>query len=54
MVFGWGKKKEEKISEEIPLQKQIQLSDVSKIIHQILELRTTQILSDIKSIRNNT
>ena len=54
MVFGWGKKKEEKTSEEIPLQKQIQLSDVSKIIHQILELRTTQILSDIKSIRNNT
>lgn len=54
MVFGWGKKKEEKIPEEIPSQKQIQLSDVSKIIHQILELRTTQILSDIKSIRNNT
>ena len=54
MVFGWGKKKEEKSSEEIPLQKQIQLSDVSKIIQQILELRTTQILSDIKSIRNNT
>ncbi|MCE9617119.1 MAG: exonuclease SbcC [Nitrosarchaeum sp.] len=54
MVFGWGKKKEEKISEEIPSQKQIQLPDVSKITHQILELRTTQILSDIKSIRNNT
>ena len=54
MVFGWGKKKEEKPSEEIPLQKQIQLSDVSKIIQQILELRTSQILSDIKSIRNNT
>jgi hypothetical protein len=54
MVFGWGKKKDEKTSKEIPLQKQIQLSDVSKIIHQILELRTSQILSDIKSIRNNT
>ena len=54
MVFGWGKKKEEKSSEEIPLQKQIQLFDVSKIIQQILELRTSQILSDIKSIRNNT
>ncbi len=54
MVFGWGKKKEEKIPEEIPSQKQIQLSDVSKIIHQILELRTTRILSDIKSFRNNT
>lgn len=54
MVFGWGKKKDEKTSKETPLQKQIQLSDVSKIIHQILELRTSQILSDIKSIRNNT
>ena len=54
MVFGWGKKKDEKISKEIPLQKQIQLSDVSAIIQQILELRTSQILSDIKSIRSNT
>ena len=54
MVFGWGKKKAEKISKEIPLQKQIQLSDVSAIIQQILELRTSQILSDIKAIRNNT
>ena len=54
MVFGWGKKKEEKISEEIPLQKQIKLSDVSEIISQILELRTSKILSEIKSIRNNT
>jgi len=47
MVFGWSKKKEEKKSEEIPSQKQIQLSDVSEIIRQILELRTLQILSDI-------
>ena len=54
MVFGWGKKKEEKKSEETPSQKQIELSDVSKIIQQILELKTSQILSDIKSLRNNT
>lgn len=54
MVFGWSKKKEEKISEEIPSQKQIELSDVSKILQQILELKTSQILSNIKSIRNNT
>ncbi len=54
MVFGWGKKKEEKKSEEIPLQKQIRLSDVSEIIRQILELRRSQVLSDIKSIRANT
>ena len=54
MVFGWSKKKEEKKSEEIPLQKQIRLSEVSEIIRQILELRTLQILSDIKSIRDST
>ena len=54
MVFGWSKKKEEKKSEEISSQKQIQLSDVSEIIRQILELRTLQILSDIKSIRDST
>jgi len=54
MVFGWNKKKEEKKSEEIPSQKQIRLSDISEIIRQILELRTLQILSDIKSLRDNT
>jgi hypothetical protein len=54
MVFGWGKKKEEKVSEEIPLQKSIKLSDISEIISQILELRTSKILAEIKSIRNNT
>lgn len=54
MVFGWGKKKEEKNIEEIPSQKQIQLSDVSKITQQVLELKTSRILSDIKSLRNNT
>ncbi len=54
MVFGWGKKKEEKKSKEIPSQEQIRLSDVSKIIQQILDLRTSQILSDIKSLRDNT
>lgn len=52
MVFGWGKKKEEK-SEET-LEKQIQLSDVSKIVQKMLELRTSQILTDIKSLRDNT
>ncbi|MFB5612542.1 MAG: hypothetical protein ACE5RL_04495 [Nitrosarchaeum sp.] len=50
MVFGWGKKKEE----SVPTHKEIQLSEVSKIIQKTLELRTSQILSDLKSIRNNT
>jgi hypothetical protein len=54
MVFGWGKKKEELEREELNLQKQIQLSDVSKIIRQVLELRQSQTLSEIKSLRNNT
>ena len=53
MVFGWGKKKEEK-NDEISPQKQIRLSDVSDIIQQTLELKTSQILADIKSIRDNT
>jgi hypothetical protein len=54
MVFGWGKKKEEKKPEEVPSPKQIKLSEVSEIIQKILELRTSQILSDIKSLRDNT
>ncbi|GKS66506.1 hypothetical protein YTPLAS73_00530 [Nitrosarchaeum sp.] len=53
MVFGWGKKKEIQ-SEEIHSEKQIQLSEVSKIVQKILELRTTQILNDIQSLRDNT
>lgn len=53
MVFGWGKKKEEK-SEDTTTKKQILLSDVSEIIQQIYELKTSPILSDIKSLRNNT
>jgi len=53
MVFGWGKKKELE-PEESNLQNKIQLSDVSKIIQQILELRQSQTLSEIKSLRNNT
>jgi hypothetical protein len=54
MVFGWGKKKEEPEPEESHLQKQIHLPDVSKIIQQTLELRASQTLTDIKSLRNST
>ncbi|MBM2819825.1 MAG: hypothetical protein HW410_1507, partial [Nitrosarchaeum sp.] len=54
MVFGWGKKKEEAEPEEPHLQKQIHLPDVSKIIQQTLELRASQTLTDIKSLRNST
>lgn len=54
MVFGWGKKKEEIKSEETPSSKQIRITDVSEILRQILELRTSQTLSEIKSLRDNT
>ncbi len=54
MVFGWGKKKEEIKSEETPSSKQIRITDVSEILRQILELRTSQTLSEIISLRDNT
>jgi len=54
MVFGWGKKKEDLESKDPNLLNQIQLSDIPKIIQKILELRQSQTLSDIKSLRNNT
>ncbi|MGD8299504.1 MAG: exonuclease SbcC [Nitrosopumilaceae archaeon] len=49
MVFGWGKKKEEKIIEEIPQQKEVRLSDVQKITDDLSKLRTDQTLSEIKA-----
>ena len=54
MVFGWGKKKVEQLPEEIPRQKEIQLSEVQKIIDNLLDLRKKQALSEIKSLRNQT
>ena len=55
MVFGWGKKKqEENTVEVIPQNKEIQLSDVSKILTELNQLRSTQILSEIKQIRKIT
>ena len=52
MVFGWGKKKEEKLPEEVPKQKEIQLSDVQKITSDLLKLRTSQTLAEIKALNN--
>jgi len=55
MVFGWGKKKQaEPPVEEIHLHKEIQLSDVTKIVNDLHQLRKSQTLSEIKHIRNNT
>ena len=53
MVFGWGKKKAEPIPETVPLEKEINLSEVKKITVDLLNLRTTQTISEIKSLRNN-
>lgn len=56
MVFGWGKKKkEEQKPSEIPLEKkEVPLSEVSKIIYDLNELRKSQAVSEIKHLRNNT
>ena len=55
MVFGWGKKKQEENTVEVISQnKEIQLSDVSKILTELNQLRSSQILSEIKEIRKIT
>jgi len=51
MVFGWGKKKNEVIKQDIPVQKEISLSDVKKIVKDLLDLRDKQTMSEIKLIR---
>jgi len=55
MVFGWGKKKqEEKPVETTTQEKEVQLSDVHKIVTELDQLRKSQIISEIKHLRNNT
>jgi len=55
MVFGWGKKKqEEEPIAEAPKEKEIQLSDVSKIVTELGKLRKSQTLSEINHLRNDT
>ena len=55
MVFGWGKKKKEEIPvKEIPLEKEVHLSDVLKIVADLRELRKSQTISEIKHLRNST
>ncbi|MDH3385611.1 MAG: exonuclease SbcC [Nitrosopumilus sp.] len=54
MVFGWGKKKVEKKPEEIPQHREINLSDVQRITQDLLDLRKTQTLNEIKSLRDHT
>ena len=55
MVFGWGKKKqEEKFAGETLQEKEVQLPDVHKIVDDLNQLRKSQIISEIKHLRNNT
>jgi len=55
MVFGWGnKKQEEKPLRGISLEKEIQLSDIQNIVVDLNQLRDSQILSEIKYLRDNT
>jgi len=55
MVFGWGKKKqEEKYVETATQEKEVHISDVNKIVDELNQLRQSQIISEIKHLRNNT
>ncbi|NND86406.1 MAG: exonuclease SbcC [Nitrosopumilus sp.] len=55
MVFGWGKKKQEKTPEtQFTEKKEIKLSEVSKVVNDLLKLRESQTISEIKHLRNNT
>ncbi len=53
MVFGWGKKKKETQEvETAPLEKEISLSEISKTIDGIQELRIKTLVSEVNSFRN--
>ncbi|MGI9567854.1 MAG: exonuclease SbcC [Nitrosopumilus sp.] len=56
MVFGWGKKKEEtKPAEYVkPVTKEVSLSEIPKIVEELEELRKSQLVSEIKHLRNIT
>lgn len=59
MVFGWGKKKQEKPvfaeeEEELPKVKEVTLDNIPDIVSEVEELRKTQMLSDVNTLRNNT
>ncbi len=56
MVFGWGKKKHDvpEPVEEVPKSKEISLSNVPDIISELRELRSSQILTEINRLRNDT
>jgi len=55
MVFGWGKKKQEEKPVRVTLQeKEVQLTDIHKIVADLNQLRKSQTISEIKYLRNST
>lgn len=56
MVFGWGKKKKEEKNtvENKPLAKEVKLSEIPQIIDELEGLRKSQVVSEIKRLRDNT
>ena len=56
MVFGWGKKKQQDASPppETPQRKEITLSEISQTVIDLENLRTSQTLNEIKTLRNTT
>jgi len=54
MVFGWGKKKQEEKLLVETREKEVQLTDVPKIVSELNQLRKSQIISEIKYLRNKT
>jgi len=55
MVFGWGKKKqEEQFIEKTTRGKEVQLSDVHKIVAELDQLQKSQTILDIRYLRNST
>ncbi len=54
MVFGWGKKQQEEKPIEKTTEKELQLSDVHKIVAELNALRKSQTISEIKYLRNST
>ena len=54
MVFGWGKKKEEKKAESISALQEIGVSDIPDVIKNLKTLREKQLISEISTFRKKT
>lgn len=54
MVFGWGKKKEEKRPEPATTKQEIPLSEIPKVVENLTDLRKKQLISEISSFRGKT